>query len=110
MFEELRKLFCKHTINLEPDAQQELAWYGKRWEELIEEIEECLDEDPLGIVGKKIVDSWIGLVNECDGKNSKVKEALYSAYSNGTLPNIHFSKKLTLWLEAALSYHKKGVY
>ena len=91
-------------------AQQELAHYGKRWEELIEEIEECLHEDPLGIVGRRVADNWIDLVNECDGKNPKVKEALYNAYSDGTLPNIHFSKNLTLWLEVALTYHKKGVY
>ncbi len=86
-------------------SQQEMEDYQERWQKLVATVQENLDQDPAGAVGKRLVTQWFNLVNEVYGDYPELREGVRRAYAEDKIPGAPFDKKLFAWIEKAAKAH-----
>lgn len=87
-------------------TEKEMRDYQHRWKLLWDEIEQHIDKDPKGPIGEAYAKKWVALVDEVYGEYPKLKQATYTAYKEGKIPNNGCSKKVGDWIEIAFAHHK----
>jgi len=86
-------------------SQQEMEDYQERWNKLIATVQNNLDQDPTGSVGKRLVTQWFNLVNEVYADYPELREGVRRAYAENKIPGAQFDKKLYDWIEKAAKAH-----
>lgn len=104
------KIFNEAQLKSVADVRQALSSeqlqdYQNRWKLLISEVEENLDQNPKGPIGKRLAKAWLALIDELWAQHPDIKEAVDKAYKEGAIDNPPCSKEVAAWIEAACKAH-----
>lgn len=72
-----------------PELQERVS---RQWNELIADIESCLEQDPAGEKAQALAARWKGLVDEFTGRDKDIEQSVANVWANVDLETIQTSE------------------
>lgn len=75
------------------------------WKDLITEVRANLTQDPVGVIGQRLAQAWMDLVDRSYGSYTELRDATWLAYKHNKIPNAPFDKEIWDFIETACRAH-----
>lgn len=89
---------------------EQMQAYGKKWEDMFNEVKRSLPLDPASKKGQALAAKWLALVNEVYGSVPSIRKKLWDAYKVGAVPQnnmTYYSQEVVDFIDAATQHLKK---